>query len=255
MTTLQPSKRINIGQRLKTVADSAAVRLSSENISKPLCAIDVGTDHAKLPMYLVSECGFSHVTATDINEGPCHTARANISLAGAYFKDRIDVIKTDGLCGLDTLCPDRIIIAGMGGELIVGILSAAEFVRKEKEKIKFVLQPQSKEQILRRYLYENGYRILDEKRCLDAGKYYCVISAVYDGIKREQDLLTLYFGEQGILHPDALFDAVFDKKYKILQNNIKMRALRESEETRDAEQEEKELFLLMSEYKKRREQQ
>ena len=252
MTTLLPSKKINIGERLKTVADSAAVRLSWEDVSKPQYAIDVGTDHAKLPMYLVSECGFSAVTATDINEGPCKTARENISLAGAFFKERIDVIKTDGLEGLSHLSPDRIIIAGMGGELIVSILSAAEFVRREKGKIKFVLQPQSKEQLLRKYLCENGYLILDEKRCRDSGKDYCVISAIFDGERREASLLELYFGKSGLEAPDELFDTVFEKKYNILKNNIRNRENAETETENPVWQEEKLLFSQMTDYMERR---
>lgn len=248
MTTSLPSKKINIGQRLKTVAETAAVRLSSENISKPLCAIDVGTDHAKLPMYLVSECGFSSVTATDINEGPCRTARENIRSAGAFFEERINVIRTDGLSGLDCLSPDRVVIAGMGGELIAGILGAADFVRKEKERIKFVLQPQSKEHILRRYLYSSGYRILEEKRCFDSGKYYCVISAVYDGEKREASLLELYFGKSGLESFDELFRICFDKKHKILQKNISLRAKSESGASNEIAAEEKELLRQMNEY-------
>ena len=255
MTISQPSKKINIGQRLKTVAETAAVRFSSENISKPLCAIDVGTDHAKLPMYLVSECGFSAVTATDINEGPCKTAVENISLAGAFFKERINIIRTDGLKGLSHLSPDRIIIAGMGGELIVSILSDAEFVRREKGKIKFVLQPQSKEHILRKYLCDNGYLILEEKRCKDAGKDYCIISAVYDGEKREASLLQLYFGKESLSSPDELFDSVFKKKLSILENNIKNRENAGSDSSNPSWNEEKELLLQMKEYiEKRREQ-
>ena len=249
MTTSLPSKKINIGERLKTVADSAAVRLSWEDVSKPQYAIDVGTDHAKLPMYLVSECGFLSVTATDINEGPCKTAEKNISLAGAFFKERINVVKTDGLSGLENLCPDRIIIAGMGGELIRDILSSADFVRKEKERIKFVLQPQSKEHLLRKYLYEGGYRILDEKRCFDSGKYYCVISAVFDGIKREADLLTLYFGKQGLENPDELFDKCFEKKYIVISNNISARKNSCSCAEYD---EDSALFAQMTEYLKQR---
>ena len=232
------------------MAETAAVRLSSEFGTKPLCAIDVGTDHAKLPMYLVSECGFSAVTATDINEGPCKTARENISMAGAFFAERINVVRTDGLSGLSHLCPDRIIIAGMGGELIVSILSAAEFVRREKESIKFVLQPQSKEHLLRRYLCESGYLILEEKRCCDAGKYYCVISAVFDGVKREASLLQLYFGKHGLEDPDELFWVMFDKKYKILKKNIYFRQNSENPFESDVQAEEKQLFLQMREYMK-----
>lgn len=230
MTTLQQSKKPNIGKRLETVAESAAVRLSCEDEKTPLYAIDVGTDHAKLPMYLVAWCGFSGVTATDINEGPCETARRNIAANGAFFADRIKVVKTNGMEGLDDVSVNRVTVAGMGGELIADILSRADFTREEKEKILFVLQPQSKEHILRRFLCENGYRILCEKWVEDAGKCYCVISAVFDGVKREESLFGLYFGFSEIGKGKDVFEKVLVKKAKVLERNIEERKKHSCEE-------------------------
>ena len=251
MTTLQQSKKPNIGKRLETVAETAAVRLSCEDENTPLYAIDVGTDHAKLPLYLVAECGFSGVAATDINEGPCETARKNIAANGAFFADKIKVVKTNGMEGLDETPVNRVTIAGMGGELISDILSKASFTRAEKEKVLFVLQPQSKEHILRRFLCENGYRILCEKWVEDAGKCYCVISAVFDGVKREESLFGFYFGFSEIKKGQDVFEKVLAKKAKVLERNIKERKEHSCEESTHFAEEER-LMCEIKAYAKKR---
>lgn len=205
------------------MAETAAVRLSCEDENTPLFAIDVGTDHAKLPMYLVSQCGFCGVTATDINEGPCETARKNISANGAFYTAKIKVVKTNGMEGLDDTPVNRVVIAGMGGELIADILERASFTRKEKGKVSFVLQPQSKEHILRKFLCDNGFFILSEKWVEEAGKSYCVINAVYDGEKREASLFGLYFGFAEIASGRDVFENVLRKKASVFERNINER--------------------------------
>ncbi len=210
-------KNNNIGKRLSAAAEFAAARLSERE--DKLFAVDVGTDHAKLPVYLAGLDSFCHITATDIAEGPCEIARNNISSCPKSIRDKITVVRTDGLQGLDDVQCNRVIIAGMGGELIRDILQNASFVRKEKEKIKFVLQPQTKPEILRNYL-DSGYRILDERFVLEAGKYYVVISAVFDGIVRKSSLIELYFGRKNLNTKSEIFLGYFRKRYAVLQKNI-----------------------------------
>ena len=248
MTTSPQNKKIRIGKRLETVAEIAAVRLSCEKNDIPLCAIDVGTDHALLPMYLLSECGFSHITATDINQGPCDSARKNIALAGKFFSDRIDVIKTDGLDGVSDVLCNRIICAGMGGELIRDIISRAAFIKEKPEKICFVLQPQSKENVLRKYLYENGFFILYEKVVKDAGKLYTVMRVIFDGKQRKTTLFEQYFGCENVCERDEIFNEYFIKKYSILKRNTLLRSQSETATSSELATAEKELFDEMKKY-------
>ena len=138
--------------------------------------IDVGTDHAYLPIYLVSEGIASRALACDINQGPIDSARANIHEAG--LEGRIDTLKTDGLLGTESFCPDDILIFGMGGELIARILSDAPWVKNPK--IRLILQPMSRASVLRRWLLENGFSIIDESLSLE-GKYYQTICAGFLG--------------------------------------------------------------------------
>ncbi len=250
MPTLRQSKT-HIGKRLETVADLAAVRLSGEK-NPPRYAIDVGTDHAKLALYLIEKHDFSFVTATDINKGPCERARANVAAAGKEFCNKIEILQADGLSGRENTPCDRIIIAGMGGELIRNILRDAAFTRTEraKESIGFVLQPQSRPYLLRDYLFENGYRILDERLCEDGGKIYAIILAVYDGKVRSATQLERYFGKPNLMRSDALFRRIFEEKQTILRQNIADRKGHESEKFSELYRREEALFMEMEEFTK-----
>ena len=236
-------KKNNIGKRLSAAAEYAAAPLY-EGEGK-LFAIDVGTDHAKLPIHLAMRDDFCHITATDIAEGPCHSAVANISSCPEYIRDKISVVRTDGLTGLDDVRCNRVIIAGMGGELIRDILTKADFVRADKEKIKFVLQPQTKAEILRAYLCD-GYRILDERFLIDGGKYYVVIAAIYDGVKRESTSLELNFGRVNLEKCENAFCDYFKRRYEILGKNIA--AKKEAGMSGESVSDDEALYLQMKEY-------
>lgn len=137
--------------------------------------IDVGTDHAYLPIYLLEQGLVSFALACDINEGPIASARANIRAAG--LSDRIETMRTDGLVGTEYFSPDHILIFGMGGELIARILSDAPWVCTER--ISLVLQPMSRVSFLRRWLLENGFSITGEA-ISQRDKYYQTIEARFD---------------------------------------------------------------------------
>jgi tRNA (adenine22-N1)-methyltransferase len=136
---------------------------------------DIGTDHAYLPIYLYTSGRISGGVASDINEGPVNRARLNIKGYGA--QEKIEVIRTDGLCGIEKYEPDEIFILGMGGELIVKILADAPWV---KNGIRLVLQPMTHAEILREYLWREGFAILNEK-IVEEDKLYQIICAEYAG--------------------------------------------------------------------------
>lgn len=142
-----------------------------------MIAADIGTDHAKLPIWLVSEGVVPKAIASDINQGPIESARRNIARYG--LGDKIDTYIGSGL---DTVAPGMaqdIIIAGMGGELIASILSGAEWVKSSEYRL--ILQPMSHPERLREWLFENAFAIADEQAVVDANKIYTVICAEYSG--------------------------------------------------------------------------
>ena len=151
-------------------------------------AADIGSDHAYLPIYLVRHKISPRAIASDINEGPVNRAKMNVRLS--QLSDKIDVLLADGLDKAASYKPDDIIIAGMGGELIRDILNASEYVKNTG--VRLILQPMTMPHILREYLADNGFNITDEKICAAQDKYYQIICAQYDGVKRsftEHELL------------------------------------------------------------------
>lgn len=144
---------------------------------------DVGTDHGFLPVHLARHGYTGNLYASDINEGPLRTAVDNAEHAGV--SGRIKFLLCDGL----RLCPpddlDTIVIAGMGGDMICRILDEAEWCMSGKYKL--ILQPMTKQDILRYWLVNNGFEICRELIAEDAGALYQVITARFGGETRLTD--------------------------------------------------------------------
>ena len=160
----------NLDGRLKSVADF---------VRDGACVADIGTDHAYLPVWLVLSGRARSAIASDIVEGPVARAAANVARYGVG--DRVSVIRADGLAGIKNSPVTDIVVAGMGGELIAKIISAAGWVRKEGYRL--ILQPMTHSEILRRELLASGFFILDEALSLsaDGKKLYVTICAEYKG--------------------------------------------------------------------------
>lgn len=137
--------------------------------------IDVGTDHAILPVYLCLSGKISRAIASDINRGPLERAEKNIAENG--LSDMIEPVLTPGLCGLDDRSPTDIVIAGMGGIMIKDIISPSEVAKRAH----LILQPMTHAHILRGYLIENGFDICEERLARADGRVYVIISAQYSG--------------------------------------------------------------------------
>ena len=138
---------------------------------------DVGTDNAYLPLYLLEEGLISRAVACDIGEGPLASAHAHLAEAGML--DRVKLVLTDGLVGLEEEGLEDIAVCGMGGELIASILEAAQFVRDPA--IRLILQPMSSARELRLWLAANGFAITEERFAKEKEKLYVVIAASYTG--------------------------------------------------------------------------
>ena len=145
---------------------------------------DVGTDHAYLPIALLSRGAISYAYAADVAKGPLATAQAHLDACSAELPDlkaRIRLVLTDGLAGLEAVEPrvTDISICGMGGELIARILSDTDFVRNPD--IRLILQPMTMQPVLRRWLADNGFCVEHERLCTANGKLYSVICCHYTG--------------------------------------------------------------------------
>lgn len=138
---------------------------------------DIGTDHAYLTASLILDGTVQGAIAADLRKGPLENAQATVSSYG--IDDKVELRLSDGLTAIEPEEVDDIVIAGMGGILISEILEAAPWVKNEKYKL--ILQPQSHDEVLRGWLWNNGFQIIDEASCFDDGKAYICMSAVYTG--------------------------------------------------------------------------
>ena len=152
---------------------------------------DIGTDHGYLPIALCQSGKIPSAIACDINPLPLRSAEENIAKFG--FSEKIQTRLSDGLKEISPDEIDDIVIAGMGGELIRDILTAAPWVMDESKHL--VLQPMTRHDDLIRWLYENGFAIEQQAAVLDDGKYYTVLSTRFTGRKTSCDLYTALVGK------------------------------------------------------------
>ena len=135
---------------------------------------DVGTDHGYIPIALIQRQKIKSAIAMDINKGPL--ARAQDNIASARLGDYIQTRLSDGVAALGEGEADSILIAGMGGELVIHILSEGEKVCKAASEL--ILQPQSDIRKVREYLRLHHYKIVDEDMVCEDGKYYPMMRVI-----------------------------------------------------------------------------
>ncbi len=152
--------------------------------------LDVGTDHAIIPIELVKSKKSPFATVTDISRPSLDKGIKNIADAG--LGEKISAYCTDGTLGAPLEGVDDIIIAGMGGELIVKILS--QDTRLHSDKFRFILQPMTKPEETRKYLYENGFKVLSETKVISEERVYAVILAEFNGKRTDYSLRELLLG-------------------------------------------------------------
>lgn len=138
---------------------------------------DIGTDHAYLPVWLARAGRIKSALACDLREEPLRRGQATIEKYHAQ-----QLVTTRLSDGLQKVSPDEcedIVIAGMGGELIVTILSKAPWVKDESKRL--ILQPMSRAEILRGYLKSNGFTIIEERAVRSLGRIYSVMRCAFTG--------------------------------------------------------------------------
>lgn len=135
---------------------------------------DIGTDHARLPVYAIKSGKCESALACDVNEGPLSSARTLVTKEGLC--DKIKLVLSNGFRDIEADDFEKIdcaVMAGMGGELIMSILSA-RFTDAY-----LVLQPQSAYYELIDYLQQNGYSILKQSFCVEGSRRYNAMLVKY----------------------------------------------------------------------------
>ncbi|WP_049537071.1 tRNA (adenine(22)-N(1))-methyltransferase [Streptococcus pseudopneumoniae] len=151
---------------------SKRLELVASFVPQGAILLDVGSDHAYLPIELVERGQIEAAIAGEVVVGPYQSAVKNVEAHG--LKEKIQVRLANGLAAFEEEDQVSIItIAGMGGRLIATILE--EGLDKLASVERLILQPNNREDDLRLWLQENGFQIIAEGILEEAGKFYEIL--------------------------------------------------------------------------------
>ena len=135
---------------------------------------DIGTDHALIPVSLLTEKRIPYAYACDIGTGPLERAAAHIRAHG--LEDRTTLRQADGLQGIKPGEADTVLIAGMGGELMIRILREGAALQDSVKE--WIFSPHTEWTQFRHYLRESGFQLIEEYLLQEEGKDYLLLKAV-----------------------------------------------------------------------------
>jgi len=149
-----------------------------EQINNIKFLLDIGCDHGLVIKKAFLNKKIVKAIAADINIKPLNMAKENLE----NF-DNVKFHLSDGFKNIKEDDFDGVLISGMGALSIENILKDAP-----KRNIKFILQPNSKVEILRNYLSENGFKIIDEIVVFEKF-YYIILVVIYGNLRlSEKDI-------------------------------------------------------------------
>ena len=139
--------------------------------------LDVGTDHALLPIYLIKNNLVKQADGSDISNVVLDNARKNLKKYN--LTNKINLFCTDGVKNIDIKEYNTLVITGMGFYTIKGILDD----KKIQSIDKMIIQTNNNYENLRRYINSIGYKIVKDVYILDKKKTYLII-VVEKGIQK-----------------------------------------------------------------------
>ena len=163
---------MKLPDRLQTIVDL---------VPKNSKVVDIGTDHAYVPIYLYLNNVTKNITATDISSNVLKSTYNNLKKYN--LEDKIKLILSDGFKNVtDTY--DLAIIAGMGTHTIIDILKAKDLPKT------LIISSNNDHHILREYLNSINYTLSKEMAILDNNKYYLIMYYVYgkENLSKEEIL-------------------------------------------------------------------
>lgn len=127
--------------------------------------LDVGTDHAYLPIFLSQNKKCKSIIASDVSSNALKIAKDNLK---KYHIDDVKLILSNGLDSINEEY-DTIVLAGMGTSTIIKIL--------ENKKLPNTLIISSNNDLykLRKFMNKIKYKIKEEIVILEKNKYYDII--------------------------------------------------------------------------------
>ncbi len=176
---------------------------------KSQIGIDIGSDHGYIPIYLVKNNISKKFIASDLKYGPLEKAKMNIENEG--LANKIELRQGSGFKVINKNEVNFAILCGMGGYLIRDLLEESYDIVSSMEYL--ILQPMQNIEVLRTYLYERGYEILNESIVWDEF-YYQIIKVKASNLKYSKKYKDkyFYFGEKLLENKDIFVSYAIDKK-------------------------------------------
>ncbi len=180
--------------------------------------VDIGTDHAYLPIYLYENDITKNIVASDISSNALLFAKNNLEKHN--LRGKIKLVVSDGFKNLDE-CFDIAIISGVGTETIKKILD------NEVLPNKLILSSHKNVSDLREYMFKIGYKIEKEIIVYENNIYYNIIKYVKGkDILSKYDLLVglsndINYKKHLLNKYKEIYEKSHDKKYLEYINIIK----------------------------------
>ncbi len=142
------------------------IKVLASLVDKDASIVDIGTDHAYLPIYLYEKGITKNIVASDISGNALEYAKLN--LMKHNLDDKIKLIESDGFKNLANDF-DIAVISGMGTDTIIKILDT------EKLPNKLIISSHKNVDYLREYMQSIGYKIIKEITLKDNNIFYDII--------------------------------------------------------------------------------
>lgn len=186
---------------------------------------DIGTDHAYLPIWLIKSEKIPSAIAADLRQGPLQSARDN---ALKYdVSDKLSLKLSDGLEDINSSEVDDVVMAGLGGELILRIVRETEWLKNNGKRL--ILQPMTSVTKLREGLRDEGFTVVEEKIACENRKIYSAFAVEYTAENENKEEL---FSHMGIIRPED-HGAREYANYRIKKLNKEIKGLVKNKEAFD----------------------
>lgn len=166
-------------------------------------AADIGADHALLSIYLIEQQIAPRVIATELGDGPYQ--RLCKAVENSPYSNSIEVRQGDGLQPIQPGEVESVVMAGMGGDTMVQVLSydwakASSFAN-------FVFQPMSRPGALRGALAQQGWELTEEKLVEQNHHLFSILVATPGGQPYHLSALELDIGPILLRHTSPVAQA------------------------------------------------